>query len=348
MPSTRFFGACCFALVLAFTPCTRAAAPEQELASFTDFKNVDPAHLGRIVLSQRGKLLSMQDGLMTETCYLVAAPTEKTLTALVNWDPASHADLGVAIDGAMRQPVQYNDFAALRFDISRPFIQRLYNLSVSLNPEKSELNLSRAEAASLVQARERARRNNTSLAEALAVEWRKILFNRTEAFQQGGAIKLPPYEMGGKTVKPGTYFLTMLAEQPRVAAHFSQLLRELPLQKKSGPNISANYYWGLFKPDDTAAFHAGGVFSKKIDSKYQVADIEFYVSNTYYLGLTLYSLWPVTVNGAPATLVWRGDYFAAPTLSFTRGIERMAYAAVMAQEIKKSIRHFQDDVEKKK
>jgi hypothetical protein len=41
--------------------------------------------------------------------------------------------------------------------------------------------------------------------------------------------------------------------------------------------------------------------------------------------------------------VWRGYFFAAPTLQFTKGTERIAYGALMLQDIKKEIRCFQDE-----
>jgi hypothetical protein len=36
-----------------------------------------------------------------------------------------------------------------------------------------------------------------------------------------------------------------------------------------------------------------------------------------------------------AALVWRGDFFCARRFAFTKGAERMAYGAIVIQEIKK-------------
>jgi hypothetical protein len=73
-------------------------------------------------------------------------------------------------------------------------------------------------------------------------------------------------------------------------------------------------------------------------------DAEFYVSGTYYTFVTLYDVWPLQVQGKPGALVWRGDFFCAPPLAYTRGTERLAYGAFMLQELKKTIRSFQNDV----
>lgn len=73
-------------------------------------------------------------------------------------------------------------------------------------------------------------------------------------------------------------------------------------------------------------------------------DVQYYVSGAYYTFVTLYKVWPVQVGGKSAALVWRGDFFAAPTLALTKGAERLAYGAIMLQELKKAIRCFQNDV----
>jgi len=79
-----------------------------------------------------------------------------------------------------------------------------------------------------------------------------------------------------------------------------------------------------------------------------VMDEEYYVCGNYYTSVTLYEVWPIQVGQRTGALVWRGDFFAAPTLSFTKGTERIAYGAIMLQEIKKEIRSFQEDVKAKR
>jgi hypothetical protein len=64
----------------------------------------------------------------------------------------------------------------------------------------------------------------------------------------------------------------------------------------------------------------------------------------YYTYVTLYQVWPIQERGRSGALVWRGDFFAAPTLTFTKGAERLAYGAIMLQELKKAVRCFQEHV----
>jgi len=71
------------------------------------------------------------------------------------------------------------------------------------------------------------------------------------------------------------------------------------------------------------------------------------VSNDYYTSATLYEVWPIQVGEKTGALVWRGDFFAAPMLAFTKGTERIAYGALMLQDIKKEIRCFRDSLKAK-
>jgi len=59
-------------------------------------------------------------------------------------------------------------------------------------------------------------------------------------------------------------------------------------------------------------------------------------------------VWPVQTNGKAAAMVWRGDYFAAPTLRFAKGTERIAYGVLMLQDIKKEIHCIQDEAKSKR
>jgi hypothetical protein len=54
------------------------------------------------------------------------------------------------------------------------------------------------------------------------------------------------------------------------------------------------------------------------------------------------------VQGKSEALVWRGDFFAAPTLRFTKGTERIAYGALMLQDIKKENHCMQDEAKTKR
>ena len=71
--------------------------------------------------------------------------------------------------------------------------------------------------------------------------------------------------------------------------------------------------------------------------------VPYYASGGYYVALTLYQLWPVTVEGKPFTLVWRGDMVSAPTLAHLHGVERLGSESVMMKQISKAVTLFRRD-----
>ncbi len=73
---------------------------------------------------------------------------------------------------------------------------------------------------------------------------------------------------------------------------------------------------------------------------YQSADVLYYASGGYYVALTLHQLWPVTVDGKPSTLVWRGDMISSAELGSLRGVERLGSESVMMKNITKAVTLF--------
>jgi hypothetical protein len=100
----------------------------------------------------------------------------------------------------------------------------------------------------------------------------------------------------------------------------------------------------LYEANRRATLTLGALYLLPLADRYQLLDAQYYVSGTYYTFVTLYEVWPIQAGGKLGALVWRGDFFSAPTLAYTRGVERLAYGAFMLQEPKKTIRSFQKDV----
>ena len=103
----------------------------------------------------------------------------------------------------------------------------------------------------------------------------------------------------------------------------------------------------MFDADHHGTISLGAFYKLGVNDHFQMVDMEYYVSGNYYTSTTLYEIWPIRVGDRSGSLIWRGDFFAAPTLRFTKGTERLAYGAIMVQEIKKEIRCFQDDMKTK-
>ena len=109
------------------------------------------------------------------------------------------------------------------------------------------------------------------------------------------------------------------------------------------PPVPPFYYWSLFEANHHAIVNLGVAYRVADGDRYQVADVEYYVSGDYYVSVTLYEVWPV----AGGALVWRVDLFAAPMLEYTKGMERLAYEVMMVQEIKQETRCLRDDLKGK-
>jgi hypothetical protein len=138
----------------------------------------------------------------------------------------------------------------------------------------------------------------------------------------------------------------MLHEQSAVAAEFALLLRQSGILGKER-TLNPFHYWGMYEADHRAVLNLGAMYLLSLDDRYQLMDAQYYVSGVYYSFVTLYEVWPIQIGDKPGALIWRGDFFAAPVLEFTNGFERLAYGAIMVQELKKAIRAFQDDVKAK-
>jgi len=107
--------------------------------------------------------------------------------------------------------------------------------------------------------------------------------------------------------------------------------------------VAPIYYWSWFEANHHSTLSLGVVYQHAAGARYQVADVEYYVSGDYYTAMTLYEIWPI----AGGTLVWRVDLFAAPMLAYTKGVERLAYEVLMVQDIKQETRLMRDDLRRK-
>jgi hypothetical protein len=98
----------------------------------------------------------------------------------------------------------------------------------------------------------------------------------------------------------------------------------------------------MFDAEGQAAFNLGASYSRAASDGYQIADVQYYASSGFYTALTFYQLWPVSVQGQDATLVWRVDLISSSQLDL-RGVERMGAGAATMREVQKGINAFLRD-----
>ena len=330
-------GAGCF-LSVAAVP--EASDPVETIKSYSDFGTID---LGRVlngeVFSERGSLMNFPNGISVQTLYTMARPADEAARHLQLFDPSPYPELKVFAFHALHIPCEPADFQALNFRSRQNPVRWLLEKTVATTPAKSELNLTRDEARQLVGCLPK-QADPQKVSEC----WAGLLLARAFSFQQKGLAGTLPYEVAGESVSPSDQLRSMLLEQISISHEFLPILKGIGLLGKDTlPSLTPFYYWTLFDADYHGTISLGAVYMMPVGNHFQLIDLEYYVNASYYTSATLYEVWPVQGHGRSEALVWRGDFFAAPTLRFTKGTERIAYGALMLQDIKKEIHCMQDE-----
>ena len=172
--------------------------------------------------------------------------------------------------------------------------------------------------------------------------WANLLANRVHLFMSGGADAQPSYDHTGDNISPGREFAGLLSSQGKIRQQFSGFLGRIGLGH-SGAS-SPDLFWELVDVDSKGVLTLGGSFART--NPYQAADVLYYASGGYYVGLTLYQMWPVTVEGKPSTLVWRGDLISSAEIASLHGVERLASESAMMKDVAKGVILFRHDSER--
>ena len=311
---------------------------------FSDFPAADLRHvLDGDVLGARGSLMDFPNGLSAQTCFVTPEAPEETVKRLLVWDPLPHEALKVFAYQAMRAPGEAADFRTLNLKSSQGAIRWLLDKTLTTTADKSDLNLTRAESRQLADCV----KGNPD-PRGVSACWAELLRARVAVFRRQGFDGLLPYETTGETVFPAVQLREMLRDQPAVARRFATLLLQSGLfGGELSASLTPTLYWTLFEANHHATLSLGAIYLLSQGDHYQLLDVQYYVSGKYYAAATLCEIWPIRVDGKSGALVWRGDFVAAPTLAYAKGVDRIVYGAVLLQEIKKVVRCFQDDLKAK-
>jgi hypothetical protein len=333
---------CC--AVATATP-SHASDPLENLKKFSDFQKIDVKRLlGGEILSQRGLLMNFPNGISTQICFFVPASPEEVFRLQQTWDSTRCAALKIYASSGLSRPCEPKEFRKLRFDSGDRPVKWLLEKTLTTASGKLELNLTRSEAHELSAC---ARKNPST--DAISSCWATLLFARASAFQHKGLGGVLPYEIEGELLSPAVQLRSMLQEQGKIIQEFAPLLQKTGMLG-NGTGVSSLqplYNWSFFEANHHATLNLGAVYQLAVGDHYQILDIDYYASSTYYAAATIYEIWPIKDGKKTGSLVWRGDFLAAPTLRYTKGIERIAYGVIMIQEIKKVIHCFLDDIRTK-
>ena len=178
---------------------------------------------------------------------------------------------------------------------------------------------------------------------SVAAFWADVLAARTKTFVSGGMSAEPPYDHAGPSVRASDEVNGLLREQGKIRQQFSGLLGATGTGRGAG-SLRAELYWELLDANDQGVVTLGASYSRgAAGGTYQAADVLYYASGGYYVALMLHQLWPVTVDGKPSTLVWRGDMISAASLGTLHGVERLGSESMMMKNITKAVTLFRRD-----
>jgi hypothetical protein len=312
------------------------ADPVSELASFSVFDKVDPAALAKgdpnvaHGIPMSGRYISAQ------SCFVIAAPPLRVAEALGRWNPARHPELKVLLHSELPSSPGPANFSRLSSAPDNAAVRSLVSATQELS---TSLQISQEEAKKMPAAN----KGSGGMSAPIAGFWAAVLSSRARAFSLGGSAAQPPYDHTDQAVRPSEEFGTLLRQQDKIRRQFSGLIDSSGIGRGGG-SLRPELFWELLVADEQGVLTLGASYRRSGPSgTFQAADALYYASGGYYVGLTLYQMWPVDTGGRPSTLVWRGDLISSAAIASLHGIERVASESAMMRDISKAVVAFKRD-----
>src|SRR5436309_6293883 len=324
-------------LMLIAGPKSACADPVSELASFSIFDKVDLAQLAKSdVKTAHGPPMKNSRFLAVQSCYVVPGSPAQQTDALRRWNPAKYRELKVFLHSDLPSSPGPANFEKLKNAPDNASVRSFVAASQKLSPE---LQISREEAKKFSGAAG----GGGAIPAPVAAFWADVLTARTKSFVSGGMSAQPPYDHAGPSIRASDEVNGLLREQEKIRRQFSGFLGATGIGRGAG-SLRPELYWELLDVDDQGVVTLGASYSRAgAGGIYQAADVLYYASGGYYTALTLFQMWPVTVDGKASTLVWRGDMVSAPSLGSLHGVERLGSESVMMKNITKAVTLFRRD-----
>jgi hypothetical protein len=324
-------------LVLCLGLTTARADAVSDLASFSIFDKVDLAQLAKSdVKTAHGPPMSNPRFLAVQSCYVAlgSSPTQQ-IEALRRWDATRHRELKVYLHSDLPSNPTAANFEKLKDAPGNASVRSFVAATQKLGPS---LQISKEEAKKFS-----AGGGGGAMPAPVVAFWTDILTARTKSFVSSGMSGQPPYDHAGPSVRASDEVNGLLREQGKIRNQFSSFLGATGIGRGAG-SLKPELYWELLDVDDQGEVTLGASYSRGgAGGTYQAADALYYASGGYYVALTLYQMWPVTVEGKPSTLVWRGDMISAASLGSLHGVERLASESVTMKNITKAVTLFRRD-----
>jgi hypothetical protein len=335
--SVGAFGFSLLLLFLCLGLTTARADAVSELASFSVFGTVDPAQLAKgDVKTAHGPPMSNPRFLAVQSCYVAPGSPAQQIEALRRWNPTRHRELKVFLHFDLPSNPTAANFEKLKDAPNnssvRSFVAATEKLSLDLQVSRDEAKKFSAGGG-----------GGGAMPAPVVTFWADVLAARTKSFVSGGMSGQPPYDHGGSSVRASDDVNGLLREQGKIRNQFSGFLGATAIGRGAG-SLKPELYWEFLDVDDQGVATLGASYSRGgAGGTYQAADVLYYASGGYYVALTLYQMWPVTVEGKPSTLVWRGDMISAASLGTLHGVERLGSESLMMKNITKAVTAFRRD-----
>ena len=323
-------------LILVAGPRSACADPVSELASFSIFDKVDLAQLAKSdVKTSHGPPMRSPRFLAVQSCYVAPGSPAQQVEALGRWNPAQHRELKVFLHSDLPSNPGPANFEKLKNAPGNASVRSFVAATEKLSPE---LQISKEEAKRFSAATGAG--GGGVIPPAVVAFWTDVLTARTKSFVSGGMAAQPPYDHAGPSIRASDEVNGLLREQGKIRQQFSGLLGATGIGRGAG-SLRSELYWELLDVDDHGVVTLGAAYNRGgAGGSYQTADVLYYASGGYYVALTLHQLWPVTIEGKPSTLVWRGDMISAAALGSLHGVERLGSESVMMKNITKAVTLF--------
>jgi hypothetical protein len=323
--------------LLRLGPTIAGADAVSELASFSVFDKVDLAQLTKSdVKTAHGPPMRTPRFLAVQSCYVVPGSPAQQIEALRRWDATRHRELKVFLHTDLPSnptPANFEKLKNAPDNASvRSFVASTKNLSSDLQIGKDEAKKFSAGTG-----------GGGVIPASVAGLWADVLAARTKSFVSGGMAAEPTYDHAGPSIRASDEANGLLREQEKIRRQFSGFLGATAIGRGAG-SLRPELYWELLDADDQGVVTLGASYSRGgVGGTYQAVDVLYYASGGYYVALTLYQFWPVTVDGKPSTLVWRGDMISSAALGSLHGVERLGSESVMMKNITKAVTLFRRD-----
>ncbi len=317
-------------LTFLFPVAVLAADPVAELAKFSVFGTVNLPELAKgEIKTAQGTSMSTGRFLSVQSCFVVPKPPAQVIAAMRRLDPTAHRELKVFLHSDLPAAPTVADFSKLN---NPPHNSAVEMLTAATQKMSKDLQISRAEA------------QKYSAGQPVFAFWSDLLAKRAQDFVAGGAAAEAPYDYGSGSIQPGREFAELIRQQGNVSRKFRGFLSKTGLFEGKG-SLKPDLYWELLQAEDSGVVTLGATYSQPTsDGSTQVADGLYYASGGYYISLTLYQFWPVTIDGRASTLAWRGNFISAQSVGDLHGIGRLGAESTMKKDILRAVAIFRRDV----